>query len=35
MYADDTHVTVTSMNVKELAQNAQEKWTHISEYEVK
>ena len=32
MYADDTHVTVTSMNVEELVRKAQEELTHISEY---
>ena len=32
MYADDTHVTVTSMNVEELVHKAQEELTHISEY---
>ena len=31
MFADDTHVTVTSMNVEELFHKAQEKLTHISE----
>ena len=31
-YADDTHVTVTSMNVEELVYKAQEELTHISEY---
>ena len=32
MYADDTQVTVTSMNIEELVHNAQEELTHISEY---
>ena len=32
MYADDTHVTVTSMNVEELVHKAQEELTQISEY---
>ena len=32
MYADDTHVTVTSVNVEELVHKAQEEFTHISEY---
>ena len=32
MYADDTHLTVTSMNVDELVHKAQEELTHISEY---
>ena len=32
MHADDTHVTVTSMNVEELVHKAQEELTHISEY---
>ena len=32
MYADDTHVTLTSMNVEELVHKAQEELTHISEY---
>ena len=32
MYADDTHVTVTSMNVEELVCKAQEELTHISGY---
>ena len=32
MYADDTHVTLTSMNVDELVHKAQEELTHISEY---
>ena len=32
MYADDTHVTVTSMNVEELVHKVQEELNHISEY---
>ena len=32
MYADDTHVTVTSKNVEELVHKAQEELAHISEY---
>ena len=32
MYADDTHMTVTSMNVEELVHKAQEEFSHISEY---
>ena len=33
MYADDTHVTLTSiMNVDELVHKAQEELTHVSEY---
>ena len=32
MYADDTHVTVTSINVEELVHKVQEEMTHISEY---
>ena len=32
MYADDTHVTVTSMNVEELVHETQEALTHFSEY---
>ena len=31
LYADDTHVTVTPMNVEELFQTAQEELTHISD----
>ena len=31
IYAEDTHVTVTSMNVEELVHKAQEELTHISE----
>ena len=32
MYADDTHVTLTSINVEELVHKTQEEFTHISEY---
>ena len=32
MYADDTHVTLTSMNIDELVHKAQEELTHISKY---
>ncbi len=32
MYADDTHVTLTSKNVEELVHKAQEELTHISEW---
>ena len=32
IYADDTHVTVASMNVEELVHKAQEELNHISEY---
>ncbi len=32
MYADDTHMTLTSTNVEELVQKAQEELTNISDY---
>ena len=32
MYADDTHVTLTSMNIEELVQKAQEELINISEW---
>ena len=32
MYADDTDVTVISMNVERLVHKAPEELTHISEY---
>ena len=32
MYADDTHETLTPMNIEELVHKAQEELTHISEY---
>ena len=32
MYANDTHVTLKSMNVEELVHETQEELTHISEY---
>ena len=32
MYADDTHETLTSMNVEELVHRVQEELIHISEF---
>ena len=32
MLADDTHMTLTSMNVDKLVHKAQEELTHIIEY---
>ena len=32
MYADNTHATLTCMNVEEAVHKAQKELTHISEY---